>query len=203
MRSTTPIALSLVLLLGAGGAGAQAESPPPGGDDDVTMKLITDVSATLPDAVTRQIVLPERASATALDKSAKGLAAANAAGSKDHPSASAGADDEAAEEGQNERDERGVLQPQGNAAGAVEQGLDQAAQAREDGRELGSATAAAARHRAEGLASVAASAAETARQEIGRRGSAGDLPNGPHPDLPPQVSFPDVPAPVQPARLGH
>jgi hypothetical protein len=167
MRKMKPIAFPALLLLAAAAAHAQGADETVG--DDLTMRLITDASATLPEAVTRQIELPQSA-AEATEASTHGLATANAARAGDHPLP--------------------------GAADQAQDGLDTAAAARDDGRLFGADTAAAARDRADTSTAEAAQAAEQVREDLGRHASRDDLPEVPHPELPSDVTLPDVPAPV-------
>jgi hypothetical protein len=60
MRMIATWAASVVLLLGAAAAGAQNKSPSTGDELDVTMQIIVDPDAKLPDEVVRRIPLPAR-----------------------------------------------------------------------------------------------------------------------------------------------
>lgn len=192
-----PVTFAALLLLAAAAAEAQSAGQGDGDDDNVTMKLITDPSADLPDVVTQDIVLPDGASAKAVEKSAHGLATANAARAKDHPGGNGDGEDE-----QDDSQDAPQQDVSAEVSDHAQQGQDTAAEARADGEAFGAETAAAARDLAETNASAIAESAQENREGLGRS-TTGDLPDVPHADLPDQATVPDVSAPVSPPGLGH
>jgi hypothetical protein len=152
----------LALALAAGPALAQDET----GDDATgsTMRVIPE-DAQLPDAVTKEIALPDGASEDARTHSADGLAKANDAREhgRDFGQATAAAARDHAQDGAEENEAAD------EAAENSAEGRDTAEAAREDGRAFGEAAAAAAAQSREDL-------------EHGSPPSLGDLLPGEVPD---------------------